>query len=181
VTRICSTPDPLAQLQCIGPFHELGPLGPFFCCYNHPLRIRRSRRIPDRLILSGHLIQDPPLLPRLCVPIPARVPCHAVSTMGPCTCTHHARASDLHVPVKPRESALIPNVTSSPGIHGPGPLCREWSHLRSNPLELSSSLRSKRLIECYYVSLALIFKSMKLLRIRIMLLNTGAQCFAVLQ
>ena len=27
-----------------------------------------------------------------------------------------------HVPVKPRESALIPNVTSSPDIHGPSPL-----------------------------------------------------------
>jgi hypothetical protein len=34
----------------------------------------------------------------------------------------------------------------------------EWSHLRSNPLELSSSLRSKRLTEDYYASLALVFK-----------------------
>jgi hypothetical protein len=31
-------------------------------CYNHPLRIRCPRRIPDRLTLSRHLIQDPPLL-----------------------------------------------------------------------------------------------------------------------
>jgi hypothetical protein len=38
----------------------------------------------------------------------------------------------------------------------------EWSHLRSNPLELSSSLRSKRLTEDYYASLALVFKSVKL-------------------
>jgi hypothetical protein len=34
----------------------------------------------------------------------------------------------------------------------------EWSHLHSNLLELSSSLRSKRLTEGYYVSLALVFK-----------------------
>jgi hypothetical protein len=34
----------------------------------------------------------------------------------------------------------------------------EWSHLRSNPLELSSSLRSKWLTENYYASLALVFK-----------------------
>jgi hypothetical protein len=38
----------------------------------------------------------------------------------------------------------------------------EWSHLRSNPLELSSSLRSKRLTEGYYASLALVFKSVSL-------------------
>jgi hypothetical protein len=36
---------------------------------------------------------------------------------------------------------------------------KKWSHLRSNPLELSSSLRSKRLTEGYYASLALVFKS----------------------
>ena len=34
----------------------------------------------------------------------------------------------------------------------------EWSDPRSNPLELSSSLRSKRLTEGYYASLALVFK-----------------------
>ena len=37
----------------------------------------------------------------------------------------------------------------------------EWSHLRSNPLELSSSLRSKWLTEGYYASLALVFKSIR--------------------
>ena len=34
----------------------------------------------------------------------------------------------------------------------------EWSDPRSNLLELSSSLHSKRLTEGYYASLALVFK-----------------------
>jgi hypothetical protein len=38
----------------------------------------------------------------------------------------------------------------------------EWSHLRSNPLEFSSSLHSKRLTEGYYASLALVFKLVEL-------------------
>jgi hypothetical protein len=53
-------------------------------------------------------------------------------------------------------------VTSSPGIHDQAHSAEEWSHLRRNPLELSSSLRSKRLTEGYYASLALVFKSVKL-------------------
>jgi hypothetical protein len=50
------------------------------------------------------------------------------------------------------------NVTSSPGIHGQTHSAEKWSHLHSKPLELSSSLRSKRLTEGYYASLALVFK-----------------------
>jgi hypothetical protein len=89
---------------------ELGPLGPWDC-YNHPLRIRCPHQISDWLTHSGHLIQDPLLLATLvCSHADAcAMPC-------PCACTHHAHASDPHVPVKPRESALIPNVTSSPGM-----------------------------------------------------------------
>jgi hypothetical protein len=37
-----------------------------------------------------------------------------------------------------------------------------WSHLHSNPLELSSLLRLKRLTEGYYASLAMVFKLVKL-------------------
>jgi hypothetical protein len=58
----------------------------------------------------------------------------------------------------------------------------EWFHLRSNPLELSSSLRSKRLTEGYYASLALIFKLVRRssdLRYGTKLLI--AQCFAMVQ
>jgi hypothetical protein len=68
-------------------------------------------------------------------------------------------------PLHPPQCSVLQEtvtVTSSPGIHGPGPLGEEWFHLRSNPLELSSSLRSKRLTEGYYASLALVFKSVKL-------------------
>jgi hypothetical protein len=50
-------------------------------------------------------------------------------------------------------------VTSNPGIHDQVHSTEEWSYLRSNPLELSSSLRSNWLTEDYYVSLALVFKS----------------------
>jgi hypothetical protein len=91
--------------------------------------------------------------------VSAHVSCRTVSTTGPRACIHHARTTDPHVPVKPRESAPIPNVISSPGIHDPAPLLpRKWSHLRGNSLELSYSLRSKRLTECYYASLTLVFK-----------------------
>jgi hypothetical protein len=50
----------------------------------------------------------------------------------------------------------------------------EWSHLCSNPLELSSSLRSKRLTEGSYASLALVFKSVWWSLIPNMTLNTGS-------
>jgi hypothetical protein len=54
---------PLSGYSSIGPFRELGPLSPFFELLQSPLlRIQRPRRMPDRLTLSGHLIQDPPLL-----------------------------------------------------------------------------------------------------------------------
>jgi hypothetical protein len=38
----------------------------------------------------------------------------------------------------------------------------EWSHLRSKPLELSSSLHPKRLTKGYYTFLALVFKLVEL-------------------
>ena len=53
----------------------------------------------------------------------------------------------------------------------------EWSDPRSNPLELSSSLRSKRLTEGYYASLALVFKLIRrFLRFQYVV-NLGEQCF----
>ena len=58
----------------------------------------------------------------------------------------------------------------------------EWSHPRSNPLKLSSSLRSKRLTEDYYASLALVFKSIR--RLLSFQYGTKLGCaviFAVLQ
>jgi hypothetical protein len=88
------------------------------------LWIRRPRRMPNRLTLSGHLIQDPPLLAMFVCSHATHVSCHAVSMTGPRACTLHARTTDPHVLVKPRESVLIPNVTFSPGIHGTGSLYR---------------------------------------------------------
>jgi hypothetical protein len=47
---------------------------------------------------------------------------------------------------------------SLPAYMAQGHSAEDWSHLRSNPLELSFSLRSKRLTEAYYASLILVFK-----------------------
>ena len=58
----------------------------------------------------------------------------------------------------------------------------EWSDPHSNPLELSSSLRSKQLTEGYYASLALVFKSIR--RIQSFQYGTKLGCapfFAVIQ
>jgi hypothetical protein len=58
----------------------------------------------------------------------------------------------------------------------------EWSYLRSNPLELSSSLRSKRLTEGYYASLALVFKLVRRsLDSRYGSKLLVAQCFVMIQ
>jgi hypothetical protein len=80
-------------------------------------------------------------------------------------------------------SLLFPSVRSSLGIHGPqAHSIEKWSHLRSNPLELSSSLRSKRLTEGYYASLALIFKSGELTQDSAYATKPPVeQCSAVLQ
>jgi hypothetical protein len=103
---------PLLLLQ-YSPISELGPLGPWLLQIT--LRIRRSCRMPDWLTLYRASDPGSSSLDHVCV-FPCRRMCHAMSMMGPRACTNHARTFDPHVPMKLRELAPIPNVTSSPGV-----------------------------------------------------------------
>jgi hypothetical protein len=111
-TPCCST-WPIAAATVLVPYLNWAHLA--HGCYNHPLRIRRSRQMLDWLTLYRASDPGSTFLGHVCV-FPCRRMCHGVSTMGPRACTHHAHAFDPHMLVKPRELAPIPNVTSSPNV-----------------------------------------------------------------
>jgi hypothetical protein len=108
-----------------GLFCKFGPLGPFWAVTITPPKDSTSPSnarpaYPFRTLNSGSSS-----LGHVCV-FPCRRMCHAM----PCPRRAHTHAHIMpeqlihHVPVKPRELALIPNVTSSPGIHDLDLLCR---------------------------------------------------------